>query len=114
MRGLVKLSVRTLTLLALPLCAGCMSVYVVGPDPMECTKTVPRRMQEPTPHTTPPVDDKSKEWVGFGVREAGQLEISNTDKTTGWDICREVERQNALARENARAKIEKKWWQIWK
>lgn len=105
MRGLVRRSGLTLTLLALPLCVGCTTVSADLPPPRECSRYVGPFLT-PTPHAPPPTDDSSKEWVGFGVAEAGQLELSNRDKTLAGQVLTvcEAETQEAFDRAARRVK----------
>ena len=98
-RGTVKQSARMSTLLALTLCAGCTPLYVEGPDQRLCSRYV-NLFLDATPHARPPASAASNEWVNFGTAEAGQLELSNHDKSLAKQmlgIC-EQEGVDALAR----------------
>lgn len=57
---------------------------------------------ERTEHSTPPVDETSKEWVNFGVAQSGQLELSNRDKTLAKKMLETCEAEGAEASERAR------------
>lgn len=103
--GKAKLLGLTLTGLALMLCAGCTTVSADNPPPRQCSKYVSPFLDE-TPHAAPPANAESKEWVDFGVNEAGQLVIANHDKANAryvLTVC-EQETLDAYARAARRVK----------
>lgn len=64
---------------------------------------------ERTEHARPPADDRSREWVNFGVAEAGQVEISNRDKDLAKKVLLMCEAEGAEALERAKRSL-KPWW----
>ena len=64
---------------------------------------------EETPHAPPPETAASKDWVGFGVAEAGQVELANRDKRLADEVLTVCEQETAEAHERA-AKKAKPWY----
>lgn len=64
---------------------------------------------ERTEHARPPAGDSSKEWVNFGTAEAGQLELSNRDKTLAKKVLGICEQEGAAALDRAKRAM-KPWW----
>ena len=79
---------------------------------MECSKLTGPLLDE-TKHVTAPATAASKDWVNFGIGEAGQLNVSNHDKKTAKEICVAVEQANSEARAEVAAQL-KPWWKFWK
>lgn len=107
------------------LCAACLttSVALDLPPPPDCDAYVPDELKADTPHAPPPkVDlgsivgqpnaldlDITKNWINFGIAEAGQLEKSNADRRGERHIRQVCEQkyEEALARAAHRLKP---WW----
>src|SRR5689334_7520861 len=86
---------RLLIMLAPLLCAGCLttSVAMEPPPPPDCDAYVPDELKQDTKHAPAPPAvaaivgqpnplalDITKNWIDFGIAEAGQLEKSNADR----------------------------------
>lgn len=63
------------------------------------------------PSAAGPKDDSGKEWVAFGVRQTGQLDIANERGDTILEITDECERQNKAIRQEI-DKMNRPWWKI--
>lgn len=99
---------RCLIVAASVAAAGCTTVSVEGPQARMCSRYV-NLFLERTEHATPPANDSSKEWVNFGVAEAGQLELSNRDKAIARKVLTMCEEEGAEALERAKRTL-RPWW----
>lgn len=106
--GKVKLLALMSTGLVLPLCAGCTTVSADIPPPRQCSRYVDPFL-DVTPHATAPVSAESREWVGFGVAEAGQLEIANHDKSNARKVMNICEQETLDANKRAARRV-KPWY----
>jgi hypothetical protein len=106
--GKVKVSALMSTGLALLLCAGCTTVSADNPPPRQCSKYVDPFLDE-TPHATAPANAESREWVGFSVSEAGQLEIANHDKSNARKVLNVCEQETLDANKRAARRV-KPWY----
>lgn len=107
MRGTVKRLAQTSTLLALMLCAGCITTSVGGPAQRQCSRYADLFL-DPTEHAAPPATADSKDWVNFAVAEAGKLNLSNRDKFLAKQVLHLCEQEGLDA--TARAKQAAKPW----
>lgn len=96
---------RLLSCLALmPLAAllsACPGPINVSMTALDCPRLIPPALREPTPSATGPESDSQAAWVGFGVRQTGQLDKSNVDREAILQITDECHRQQTQAREEA-------------
>lgn len=68
-------------------------------------------LRKRTPSATGPADASQREWVGFGVRQTGQLEKANDRGDAVVSVTDECSRQNRELQE----RIEKRtrpWWKV--
>ncbi len=106
--GRVRMSALMSTGLALLLCAGCTTVSADSPDPRKCSRYVNPFLEE-TAHAAAPANEESREWVGFAVSEAGQLEVSNRDKRLAKGVLDTCEQETQEAADRAARKA-KPWY----
>jgi hypothetical protein len=98
--------ISTACLLMLSAC----TTLTVSPTPaLECSKLVHPDLKKPTASAQGPVDDSKVELGTFGIRQTGQLDKANTDKTVVVYTYEECERQNAEALKRAAARV-KPWY----
>lgn len=80
--------------LAVMLCACTRSI--VDPRPASsCLSLIPDTVKAATPGAPLPADDTAGEWVAFGNRQTGQLELANRDKSTAIEIVQRCEARDA-------------------
>lgn len=93
--------------LAVPLSACSRSITVTRPA-SSCLTLIPQAVKEPTPGADLPANDTAGEWVGFGVRQTGQLGHANASKAAALEIITRCEARDA---ETVAALAKRKWWQ---
>lgn len=80
----------------------------MGPEPRRCSRYVDPFLEE-VDHAAPPADKTSKEWVRFGVEEAGAKEQDTRDKRLGKKVLHTCEDETQEAFDRA-AKAVKPWY----
>jgi hypothetical protein len=108
MPGRVNKLAKTWTLPVLLLCASCTTVSADFPPTRQCSRYV-NPFLEVTAHAAPPASADSKDWVGFAVAEAGQLELSNHDKALARQVLGVCETETQEAHDRA-ARAVKPWY----
>lgn len=108
MRGTMRQLGLTSTLLGLMLCASCTTVSVAGPGQRLCSRYTDLFL-DPTAHAAAPATAASKDWVNFGVAEAGKLEMANHDKGLAKQVLHMCEQEGVDATERAKHDV-KPWY----
>lgn len=104
-RGLMPLLILVCVTLALP---GCVSAGPIVANPRACSELVPQAWRTPVPGAPLPDGDEVADWMVFGEKQTGQLEVANDRGAAVIHIFSTCEAQDAAAVARAR----RPWWQI--
>jgi hypothetical protein len=105
-RGPVPLLILVCAMWAL---TGCVSAGPIVANPRACSDLVPQAWRTPVPGAPLPDGEEVADWIVFGEKQTGQLEIANDRGAAVIHIVSTCEAQDAAALNRTR----RPWWRIW-
>ena len=82
--------------------SACSGPIVMRTNAIDCPRMIPETLRKKTPSAAGPEDSSTKAWIGFGVRQTGQLDVANDRGDAIVSISDECYAQNMKILEESR------------